>query len=183
MNDHYRCPACGATKTWESKTCKPCYTARQREQSREMFDSVDYWVAYWKRFWSRVEKTPTCWVWTGARLPNGYGCVSFKCQRLLAHRVSFTSMKREIEPQLVLDHLCRNPSCVRPTHLEVVTQRENTLRGIGPAARNIKKTACLRGHPFDVHNTYHNKHGHRICRACHAIDENARYHRCREALS
>jgi len=30
-----------------------------------------------------------------------------------------------------LDHLCRNRACVRPSHLEPVTQTENIRRGAG----------------------------------------------------
>lgn len=36
-----------------------------------------------------------------------------------------------IEEGLVVDHLCRNKLCVRPDHLEAVSQSTNVRRGIG----------------------------------------------------
>jgi hypothetical protein len=66
---------------------------------------------------------------------------------------------------LKLDHLCRNPACVRPDHLEAVTARENTLRGIGPTAVNALKTHCVHGHEFTPENT-RMKGIRRVCREC-----------------
>jgi hypothetical protein len=45
----------------------------------------------------------------------------------------------------VLDHLCRNPACVNPDHLEPVTNAENSRRGAKPVitmeiARQIRAT-------------------------------------------
>ncbi len=41
-----------------------------------------------------------------------------------------------------VDHLCRNTRCCNPAHLELVTPRENTLRGVSPSAVNARKTHC-----------------------------------------
>lgn len=54
---------------------------------------------------------------------------------------------------LSLDHLCRVPLCVNPRHLEPVPLAENILRGTGPAANNLRKTTCVKGHPFDATRT------------------------------
>ena len=48
----------------------------------------------------------------------------------------------------MIDHLCRNRSCVRPDHLQPVTQRENTLRGMSVGAIVRRTGKCLRGHPM-----------------------------------
>ena len=41
-----------------------------------------------------------------------------------------------------LDHLCGMRDCVNPDHLELVTHRENVLRGRGPTAANARKRRC-----------------------------------------
>jgi hypothetical protein len=57
--------------------------------------------------------------------------------------------------------------------LEVVSIKENVLRGIGPSAINKRKTHCKRGHEFNKENTRITKKG-RSCRICVLINERAR---------
>lgn len=74
-----------------------------------------------ERFWAKVNKTPTCWLWT-ATTTRGYG--SFKVgSESLAHRVSYLWAYGSLPPEL--DHICRTPRCVRPDHLQPVTSSEN----------------------------------------------------------
>ena len=74
-------------------------------------------------FWARVVKGPDCWEWQGPRDTSGYG----RHGHFRAHRVAYQLMVEPIPVGLVLDHLCRNPGCVNPDHLEPVTTRENTV--------------------------------------------------------
>jgi HNH endonuclease len=119
-----------------------------------------------ERFWGFVDTDgplPTwapflgpCWVWTGRHGPFGHGrfLVGGKgSKQATSHRYAYEMIVGPIPDGLVLDHLCRNPSCVRPDHLEPVTQRENLLRGLTFQAANAAKTHCKRGHPFDEANT------------------------------
>lgn len=114
-----------------------------------------------ERFWSKVEKTETCWLWT-ASLCDGYGqfSVSAGLPRR-AHRVAYELLVGPIPEGLTLDHLCRVRNCVRPDHLEPVTQAENTRRA------SLGKTHCRQGHPYDEANTYiRPSRGERECRIC-----------------
>ena len=88
------------------------------------------------RFWAKVDKTETCWLWTGGQ-SAGYGRFGFKGRpNLGAHRFAYELLVGPIPPGLDLDHLCRVRNCVNPDHLEPVTRRENLLlRGGGPSER------------------------------------------------
>ena len=116
-------------------------------------------------FWQRVRKTPTCWNWEAA-LSEGYGIFYNGSHRIRAHRFSYELLIGPIPTGLQLDHLCRNARCVNPAHLEAVTSRENTMRGLNSAADKARQAHCIHGHPFDLRNTYYRPDGGRVCRSC-----------------
>jgi hypothetical protein len=107
-----------------------------------------------------------CWLWTGGVTEQGYGLLTLPDRRYRAHRVSHWIYKGPIPEGLVLDHLCRNPFCVNPDHLEAVTERINIMRGTGVTARNRQKTHCRNGHPYSPENTRVTPKGARFCRIC-----------------
>ena len=120
------------------------------------------------RFWSKVNKTEECWLWIGAGSQSGlgYGRFALSHRKLVgAHRFAYEACIGPIPDDAQLDHLCRTPSCVRPDHLEVVTPHENTMRGLGAAAYNVRKTECPQGHPYNKVNTYIHRRK-RYCRQC-----------------
>lgn len=128
-----------------------------------------------RRFWNKVS-APTsldgCLPWMAYRDRYGYGKINMggrKGRVEFAHRVAFRALVGEIPDGKVLDHLCRNTSCVRPDHLEPVTQGENTRRG-DAGAHQAAKTHCPAGHPYSGANLYVRTlptgTKNRICRAC-----------------
>ena len=119
-------------------------------------DALNHYVA---------EANSGCWIWRSAN-SGGYGNFSVNKKQYRAHRVIYELLKSPIPQDMTLDHLCRNRICVNPNHLEPVSRRENILRGIGLAAKNGKKSHCLKGHPFDEFNTYLPKDGSRQCKTC-----------------
>lgn len=112
-----------------------------------------------------------CWSWPG-RESFGYGRVEMDGRVLMVHRVVYERLRGPIPDGLCLDHLCRNRYCANPDHLEPVTQRENTLRGVGVTARNARKTHCLNGHEFDYISP---KRGGRRCLTCNKAYEKKKH--------
>lgn len=106
-----------------------------------------------ERFIANIEvHKDGCWLWVAGLDAYGYGQFYFYGRRGKTHRFSYEYFKKKIEKGLAIDHLCRNRRCVNPEHLEEVTLGENILRGEGIAAKNKRKTHCLRGHEFDTDN-------------------------------
>lgn len=68
-------------------------------------------------------------MWTGEMNRNGYGRVSWKGKRPVAHRVVYELLVDQIGEGLLLDHKCQFRGCVCPLHTEPVTHAENTRRG------------------------------------------------------
>ncbi|MEU3426621.1 HNH endonuclease [Streptomyces gardneri] len=132
------------------------------------------------RFEARVQRTETCWFWTGSGTRDGYGRITVGQRALAAHRFAYELFVGPIGEGLQVDHLChgwdatcaggitcRHRACVNPKHLEAVTPQVNNLRGLGPAAERAKRTHCPKGHPYDEANTIYLEPGmRRSCRIC-----------------
>lgn len=128
------------------------------------------------RFWAFVDKNgpspalPSslgrCWSWTGSGDTRGYGGFSLGGTTVKAYQFAFHLAGGTIHSGQELDHLCRNPNCVNPAHLEPVTHKENMLRGTNPAALHAITTHCPYGHPYDAENTRMLSRDRRSCREC-----------------
>lgn len=117
-----------------------------------------------ERFTSKYEvDAQNCWTWKASKLKAGYG-LFHDTKLVTAHRWSYKYYKGKIPFGLVIDHLCKNTSCVNPEHLEAVTQQINYLRG---NALSNPRTHCQNGHEYTEANTLRvtGQRG-RICRTC-----------------
>ena len=115
-----------------------------------------------------------CVLWAGKVNNMGYGQFCLTGVFVLAHRYSYEQVKGAIPEGLVLDHLCGNPRCVNPVHLEAVTQADNLRRGKGFGGINSRKTTCPNGHAYTDETTLRNKQGWRECRICRQAREKKR---------
>lgn len=116
------------------------------------------------QFFHNVEVIPNgCWLWWGRRTEDGYGIFGIPKR---AHRVAYELFIGPIPDGMQLDHLCRVRHCVNPAHLEVVTGKENTLRGNTITGLNAQKTHCPANHPLEGDNLYIDARGGRACVIC-----------------
>lgn len=119
-----------------------------------------------ERFWSKVDKSGSCWEWTASDTTHGYGVWWTGSRLIMAHRISYKISHGGIPDGLVIDHLCRNRKCVKPEHLEAVTNKLNILRGVGATATNARKTHCPQGHSYSSDAAFVDSEGRRRCGVC-----------------
>ena len=132
-----------------------------------------------------VESDAGCWEFQGSRLARGYGRVGWKGRLWLTHRITYIYFISEIPEGLEIDHLCKNPPCCNPWHLEPVTRSVNIRRGtqwLHVVERETAKSHCPEGHPYNETNTYVTAEGHRQCRKCKAEAKRRYYLRHRERI-
>lgn len=114
-----------------------------------------------------IDPSSGCLLWQGALDKDGYGLIHVDGRAIRVHRATYEMFAEPIPPGLEPDHLCRIRRCAAPAHLELVTHKENMLRGDGIGSMNAAKTHCgTCGEPFDEANTYIMPSGGRDCRAC-----------------
>ena len=82
------------------------------------------------------------------------------------HRVAYFLHIGDIPDNMVIDHICTVRNCVNPSHLRLLTPRENTLDGRGVGAINARKTHCIKGHPLNVN--WGKRKKQRYCSICQA---------------
>jgi hypothetical protein len=134
---------------------RSCHYAHKRSLPKPDFSA---------RFWAKVDKNGPlweggthCWIWTGYIDNHGYGRFTISRQKSAVHayKVAYSlTVNDEKVEGFQFDHLCRNRACVNPSHLEVVPQAVNLLRGVSPPADNARKTHCIAGHELTPENTY-----------------------------
>ena len=121
---------------------------------------IPYELTSEDRFWFQLDKSshiPTwtpflgpCWIRrtprTAGQLQKNYSGVTVEGQQLRAFNYVYEYVVGPIPDGLVLDHLCRNPPCVNPGHMEPVPHAENIRRGYEAKAQ----THCKRGHDLSL---------------------------------
>jgi len=87
-------------------------------------------IPAYDRIMARTVDTPDgCLIFTGYTDGQGYGQIGTgKSETRRCHIVVYEHHHGPVPDGLELDHVCRNTSCVRPTHIEAVTHAENMRR-------------------------------------------------------
>lgn len=67
-----------------------------------------------------------CWEWAGRKNRDEYGLFDVNFQKgVLVHRWMWMHLVGPIPLGMHLDHVCVNPLCVRPGHLQALTPEEH----------------------------------------------------------
>lgn len=94
-----------------------------------------------------IDQVTNCWNWQRYKDNKGYGVIKRRGKNYQAHRYVYEKNKGFIPAGMMLDHKCRNTSCVNPDHLEIVNNAENCRRGSNAKLKReqveeIKLRAC-----------------------------------------
>jgi len=95
--------------------------------NRETLRSLAELGASERRIIDRLDRSGSCWLWTGALDDRGRGRVSYHGRNLLHHRAVWEILVGPIPAGALLCHHCDNPTCANPDHLYVGDHRSNVM--------------------------------------------------------
>lgn len=92
-------------------------------------DGADMGRSTEERFWGKVQKTETCWLWTGGKRSKGYGAFVYARDgepvQGRAHVYSYELHKGRVPKGVFVLHTCDTPACVNPDHLFLGNNQDN----------------------------------------------------------
>ena len=71
-------------------------------------------------FWSRVEREGDHLIWTGSKVPRGYGIITIDSEEVYAHRVAYciaNNLELHSIEAFQIIRTCTRNDCVEPLHL------------------------------------------------------------------
>jgi hypothetical protein len=132
------------------------------------------------RFLNKINKTDSCWLWTGALNSKGYGSIRIDGKSVGTHVYSYKLYKGEVSEGLLVCHTCDIPNCVNPEHLWLGNSKDNAVDMVNKGrvgASSKPQTHCRKGHEFEIFGVYNyvkNGKQERTCKECKKIRDKSR---------
>lgn len=85
----------------------------------------------------QIDEETGCWEWQGANsgkgngAGRGYGRISIDGHTSAVHRVMWVCVHGYLPNQKQIDHTCTNRICCNPSHLKMVTHKQNHKLRVG----------------------------------------------------
>lgn len=97
-------------------------------------------------FQHRTARRGECLIWTGAKVPKGYGQIAINNTQMPVHRYAWEQANGPIPPGHIVDHICHNRACVNTDHLRLATVAQNTSHraGANPSSASGIRNVYLR---------------------------------------
>ena len=79
---------------------------------------------------SRCKIESNCWIWQGATSGFGYPVANINGRGTFTylHKHIYSRYKGDIIRGMKVDHICNNPKCLKPGHLQVLTHGDNVTK-------------------------------------------------------
>jgi hypothetical protein len=102
--------------------------------------------------YTKVDPLSGCHIWQASAKPNGYGQLTFRMRRLMAHRVAWIARHGPIAKGLEVCHRCDERRCCNPDHLYLGSHAENMaeMKAKRRALRRLPLEHGRSGLPADV---------------------------------